>query len=240
MKQPQSKVALIRNHLIRGIRTRQFTDKLPSENQLADKFSVSRMTARKAISDLESKGMVERIQGKGSFVRKQDFSVGYFSVQPSRQQADQLGVNYSARVLELVMLPKPPGDAAEKMAFDGETVLTRRVHLFDGKPVRYEIRYLRGDLCGGILWENLEEVSIHELLVGKYALPLSRVWQRITATTLDAEAAAVFGEEPGYPAFHIERLTFSEQSPVTYVRYYIRGEIAFEDIFSPDPFDSVE
>jgi GntR family transcriptional regulator len=113
------------------------------------------------------------------------------------------------------------------------TVLARRLHCFDGKPVRYEIRYLRGDLCGSILFEDLETESIHELLVDRLDLPLTRVWQRITAETLNAETAAVLEAPVGHPAFHILRTTYTRDTPVTCVEYFIRGELAFEDTFTP-------
>ncbi|MFH1155966.1 MAG: GntR family transcriptional regulator [Pseudomonadota bacterium] len=233
MKHQTPKNVMIKDHLIHGITSRQFRDRLPSENMLAEKFNVSRMTARKAVSDLEAQGLVERIQGKGTFVRRPDFSMGYFSIQPSRKQAGMLGVDYSSRVLELVMLNQPPKKAARTLGYDGQTIRARRIHCFDGRAVRYEIRYLRGDLCGGILWEDLEKVSIHELLVTKYELPLSRVWQRIRAVALTKDIAGIFGESEGYPAFYIERVTYTADTPVTYVEYYIRGEMAFEDTFAP-------
>jgi GntR family transcriptional regulator len=233
MKNQTPKNVMIKDHLIHGITSRQFRDRLPSENMLAEKFKVSRMTARKAVSDLEAQGLVERIQGKGTFVRRPDFSMGYFSIQPSRKQAETLNVDYSSRVLELVMLTQAPRRTARILGYDGQTIRTRRIHCFDGRPVRYEIRYLRGDLCGGILWEDLEKVSIHELLVTKYELPLSRVRQRITAVSLSSEMAEIFGEAGGYPAFYIERVTYTRENPITHVQYYIRGDMAFEDTFTP-------
>ena len=47
----------------------QIGDPLPSENELSDLFCVSRMTAREAITMLINKGVAERVQGKGSFVK---------------------------------------------------------------------------------------------------------------------------------------------------------------------------
>jgi len=237
MKREGSKLALIKQHLVTGIRFRQFKDKLPSENKLAEKFSVSRMTARKALSELESEGFVERIQGKGTFVKKHDFSMGYFTIQPSKKHAQDLKVSYFSKVLDLRMMARPPARIAKKLGYDQQTIPPLRLHFFDGKPVRYEKRYLRGDLCGGILWEDLEKTSIHELLVDKYELPLTRVWQRITAVTMPGEIAAIFKEPEGHPAFHIERTTFTHENAVTFVEYYIRGELAFEDTFSPNPLD---
>ncbi len=215
------------------MRTKRFTDMLPSENRLAETFGVSRMTARKALVELENEGLVERIRGKGTFVKKSDPAMGYFVVQPSRKHAQTLDVSYSTRVLELRTIDHPPQEIARRLGYDGMTILARRLHCFDGRPVRYEIRHLRGDLCGGILFEDLEQASIHELLVDRLDLPLTRVWQRITAETMNAHTAAIFEEAVGHPAFHILRTTYTRDTAVTSVEYFIRGELAFEDSFVP-------
>ena len=228
-----TKSTYIRQQLIRGMRAGRFTHRLPSENNLAATFGVSRMTARKALADLEAEGMVERIQGKGTFVKKLDPAMGYFTVQPSWRHAEDLKVDYTVRVLEMRSLEKPPSPIARRLSYDGMTVLARRLHCFDGQPVRYEIRYLRGDLCGSILFEDLETMSIHEILVNRLDLPLTRIWQRITAETLAPETAVILEEQAGHPAFHILRTTYTHDMPVTCVEYFIRGELAFEDSFTP-------
>lgn len=228
-----SKCMFIKQQLLQGIRAKRFTDTLPSENQLAVTFGVSRMTARKALVELAAEGLAERIRGKGTYLKKPDPAMGYFIVQPSRQHAEALNAVYTARVLELTSLQAPPPIIAQRMAYRGMIILARRLHCFDGKPVRYEIRHLRGDLCGSILFEDLETVSIHELLIDRLDLPLTRVWQRITAETLDAETAAVLEAPVGHPTFHILRITYTHDTPVTCVEYYIRGELPFEDAFTP-------
>lgn len=43
-------------------------DKIPGENEIARRFNVSVITARKALSDLVNDGFIYRIKGKGSFV----------------------------------------------------------------------------------------------------------------------------------------------------------------------------
>ncbi|HSO19714.1 MAG TPA: GntR family transcriptional regulator [Desulfosarcina sp.] len=228
-----TKCLFIKQQLLQGMRTKRFTDMLPSENQLAAAFGVSRMTARRALVELENEGLVVRVRGKGTFIKKADPAMGYFVVQPSRTHARSLEVSYATRVLELRALDRPPREVVRRLDYDGPTVLARRLHFFDDQPVRYEIRHLRGDLCGSVLFEDLEKVSIHELLVDRLDLPLTRVWQRITAVVLDAETAAVFGETVGHPAFHILRTTFTHDTAVTSVEYFIRGELAFEDSFVP-------
>lgn len=43
-------------------------DKLPSENELAEQFDVSRITVKNAMADIVEQGLIYRIQGKGSFI----------------------------------------------------------------------------------------------------------------------------------------------------------------------------
>ena len=42
-------------------------DRLPSENVLAQQYSVSRQTVRKALADLENEGYVYAVHGSGTF-----------------------------------------------------------------------------------------------------------------------------------------------------------------------------
>jgi GntR family histidine utilization transcriptional repressor len=43
-------------------------DRVPSENELVERMSVSRMTANRALRELTDEGYVERIAGRGTFV----------------------------------------------------------------------------------------------------------------------------------------------------------------------------
>ena len=43
-------------------------DRVPSENELVESMSVSRMTANRALRELTDEGYVERIAGRGTFV----------------------------------------------------------------------------------------------------------------------------------------------------------------------------
>ncbi|QHT62374.1 GntR family transcriptional regulator [Paenibacillus lycopersici] len=60
----------IYNHLLQRIKDGELKtgDRLPSENELADQFNVSRITTKKALETLAQKKLVERIRGKGSYV----------------------------------------------------------------------------------------------------------------------------------------------------------------------------
>lgn len=66
------KYVQIKNYIINKIESGDFNvgDKIPSENILSEQFNVSRITANCAIKELSNVGIVERIRGKGTFVKK--------------------------------------------------------------------------------------------------------------------------------------------------------------------------
>lgn len=66
------KYQMLKNFLIDEISSGKLAsdEQIYSENELAEKFNISRHTVRKAIGELENDGWLYRVQGKGTFVRK--------------------------------------------------------------------------------------------------------------------------------------------------------------------------
>jgi GntR family transcriptional regulator len=234
MAKKAAKYERIKDYLTQGIISQNFTDMVPSENQLAEIFGVSRMTARRALDDLEREGSVKRIPGKGTFVRNsRHYTRGFFRVRPFHKWADDLNADLSTKVLKSSIID-PPEAVRKKLLYDDQVILLHILNYFDDRPVRLAIQYLRADKCAGILWENLEDRSIHDILINTYRLPLNKISQSMTAIGLPAKYAALFGEPEGYPIFYFKRLIYSYESPVTYVEYYMRGDMAFKDTFTPE------
>ena len=74
MEERISAVEFVFSRLSKKIKngTYQRGDKLPTENELAEHYGVSRNTIRGAISKLAILGLVETVQGKGTFVTDRD------------------------------------------------------------------------------------------------------------------------------------------------------------------------
>ncbi len=222
----------IKTYILEGIASHSFTDALPSENRLADFFSVSRMTARKAMDELKKEGHITRIDGKGSFVKKQKHYSGFFRVRPFKQWAQDINVELKTRVLKACVIDTPK-EVTGLLEFPEQVILICRLNYFDGLPVRYAVHYLRTDLAAGILMEDLTRESINELIANKYRIDITKITQDLNAVGLSPELSEIFKVSPGYPAFHFKRLELSNDRPVSYVEYFMRGEVAFKDTFSP-------
>ena len=69
-----SKYQMVESYIVEGIQSNHYkvNDILPTEAELAEKFNCSRVTVRQALSNLAYKGIIYRIQGKGSFVSKEN------------------------------------------------------------------------------------------------------------------------------------------------------------------------
>lgn len=224
----------IKQQLLSEITTGAYTEgqDFPSENAVADRFSVSRMTARRALTELESAGYLTRIPGRGNILKKPVFNQGFFTVKPFKEYARSVGATPGTQVLAADVRVLP--DEGKRKLQQERAVFVHRLRALDAEVVLEEQRYLRYDLCSGLLKEDLVHESIHELLIHKYKLPLSRVWQQLNAITLNAQQAQRLHCREHTPAFLLERVTYTHDTPITWVTYIMRGDkYRFENDFSP-------
>ena len=234
MKAQPPKYRQIKKRLQRLIADGSLDHRVPSENELARQYRVSRMTARKALNELLRDGLVERIPGKGTFVKHRQITQAYFHIHAFSENAGRLGVPAGSQVLHSAMGTLPErlsGKIPGKQA-----VCIRRVLLLDERPVCYERRYLREDWCRPILDEDLSDNSVHALIVDKLGLPITRVWQRLEAVSLKPAIAEALEADAGAPALCMQQMLYSKDAPLSWVDYYLRSDVyAFEDSFEPGP-----
>ena len=76
-KQAQPRYAVIKTFLRDKVESQEWAAgmQIPSEQALTEMFSVSRMTARRAVKELTDEGFFTRTPGLGSFVAFEEFVV---------------------------------------------------------------------------------------------------------------------------------------------------------------------
>ncbi len=114
-------------------------DRLLPELEMARVYGISVITVRKAINGLVEKGLVERRQGKGTFVTKPKYSRNMKKLQSFSEMCFQMGVRPGARVLEERLIPADENVARRLGVKAGSSVIyISRLRLADEEPVQIE------------------------------------------------------------------------------------------------------
>jgi GntR family transcriptional regulator len=163
-------------------------DPLPSEAELAERFSVSRMTARQAVQALAAEGLVRRRQGSGTFIGSQPLHRRFGPLMSFTDDMRRRGLVASSRLLaaELRVATAPERDAL-RLEPDAPVVAVRRLRMAQGVPFAVEDATLAPD-CAPVLSADLEGGSLHEALVELGRRP-SAALCRISARSATAEEA---------------------------------------------------
>ncbi len=210
-------------------------DQLPSEVALAGRLGLSRMTVNKALTTLSRRGLIHRSRGKGSYVTPRKLRQGFFKVTSFNRYISGMGMVPSTRVLNIQVLPASPEVTRVLELSEGVPVIrVRRLRLANGVPLMLETRFLNERFCRPILEEDLSTGSIHDILIEKLNLPLTRVKQVLEIKRAEKEEAALLSVERGACCFYMVRTTFTHEHPITWVHYLYRSDrYRFEADFNP-------
>src|SRR5512135_3715742 len=83
-------------------------EQLPSENELAAKYNVSRMTIRESIEDLVEEGLLYRRHGVGTFVAFPHLQRDHTRLTSFFDKAEEAGIAVRVRLLSLEVIPAKP------------------------------------------------------------------------------------------------------------------------------------
>lgn len=199
---------------------------LPSEDELIQKYRVSRTTVRKAIQELERLELVEIRRGKGTFVRSQKITHELTELTGFVESMLAMGLRPSARVLSKTMVEASEA-VSRQLRIPAGTPVTqiRRVRLADGVAISLDETYMPVDIGQKIVENDLEVYPIFSLLEDKYDTPLLEADYRLEAISADSTVAAALGIEEKSPILLIERTSYSyDQRPVDYEQLFYRGD----------------
>lgn len=198
--------------------------KLSTERELAEAFSVNRLTVRRALDDLERRGLVYRVQGSGTFV----------SATPISKTFDFSSFSEDMRSRDLV-----PGSLSTEITLESagmrvgyalglspaDPVLRiRRVRTAGGAPMCLETTRLPARSVVG-LEHGIRGESLYEDLADRFGIHVERADQVIQATVLGPDDAAELAVPPFSPAFSVQRTSYDRRSrAVEFAESLYRGD----------------
>ena len=199
--------------------------RLPSEMELVRRFGVSRVTVRQALKALRKDGVVQSLQGKGSFVCMPKVVHGTPALLGFHETMEGRGYATGSTVLS-VRERAACHEVAQALELKRKASVleVRRLRCVNDEPVSLDVSHFPIDVGARLAREDLAG-DIFPLLERRCGLPLGRADVSIEAVACDAANAAVLHLQPGEPVLHVRRLTWSASGrPVDYEHLYCRGD----------------
>jgi GntR family transcriptional regulator len=205
-------------------------DKLPTERELAEDFSLSRLTVRQVLARLESEGRVYREQGSGTFVSEPRIAK---SLELTSFSEDMRSRGLAPGSREVIVSREPAGAEvafALEISPRTEVLHFHRIRTADNSPMCIEDSYIPSDLAPGLL-ESTVDGSLYEVLEGRFHLRLDRAEQTIRATVLDLKDAEQLESVEFGPAFDVHRVAFDARGRrIEYASSLYRGDRYFYNL----------
>ncbi len=192
---------------------------MPTEQQLAESFSVSRITAKRAMDELAAEALVERRRGKGTHV------IHEYKPQPVKAplvgmlaEIESMGRQTNVKVL-VCERKAPPKTISELMDIpEGEQVLHLiRVRSKDGEPFGYYSSWTQG-LKSSITPAQLKKKTRLQIFRDQ-GVNITHVTQTISAVAANEEQAKELNTQIGAPLISLTRHSYSGTDPEVLVDY---------------------
>jgi GntR family transcriptional regulator len=203
----------------------QVNDRVSSERELSDRYGMSRMTVRHALTELVNEGVLYRQQGKGTFVARPKIRQKLMGLTSFTEDMASRGMVPGARVLT-VQLVTAPYTARQALGLpeDAKVVRVERLRLADGAPMALEVVHLP-EQFSEVMHQSLEDTSLYALLEQRFGVRVLSATQSIEPAQADAGLARILKTREGALLLLLERITFDERGqPVEFVSSHYRAD----------------
>ncbi len=209
--------------LIRDIAAGRLIDgeRLPPERDMAAELQVSVGTLRKSLAELEKKGMLERVQGSGNYVREtgtQNSVYAMFRLELPQggglPRADILSVEYVKKPLDLPRFGNSDmGSRVRRMRYLNDTIIA--------------VEEIWLDESAGRIEKHLLSDSLYRYYQRQLRFWITRAEDRVSVGTLPDWTPPAFTKSAGETVGYIERFSWSEKAePVEFSKTWFDADRA--------------
>lgn len=215
----------LKNHIRENIRsgTWKLGDRVPSESELVKSFGVSRMTANRALRELQSEGVLNRVAGVGSFVSTTRAQGEFLSVRDIAEELAEGGFKHSVVVLEHKVM-NADSTMADRFELDrGASLIFNSVrHCKDENPILLERRWVNRHLIPDYEHIDLARESSYQFLMR--VAPLQKVEHTVRAILADQNVQKSLQLQSATACLILRRRTWSADQVASYAEFIYVGD----------------
>ncbi|MEI8132148.1 MAG: GntR family transcriptional regulator [Leptolinea sp.] len=199
---------------------------IPTESGLILEYKVSRSTIRQVLDRLSNEGLIQRKQGKGTFVNASPLEQGTSRIISFTEDMIRRGMVPATKVL-FSGLVQCPEDAAGFLKIQPGTIVARleRLRLANEEPMCIEEAFFNRNLVPEILNHDYATIPLRTVLEKVYGIQIIRAQQTIRATLASSIHAKTMGVPHRSAVLFVERVSYTESNaPVEFLRLFFRGD----------------
>jgi GntR family histidine utilization transcriptional repressor len=208
--------AKVKEHILEHIRSGAWTPgtRVPSENELVEHFSISRMTANRALRELTADGFLSRVPGVGTFVKEPPARSSLLELRNIAEEIAQRGHAYAAHIEKRATIEATPVLAEQfEMRLPGKLFHLVMVHTENGVPVQLEERYVNPFTAPHFNDQDFSEVTPTAYLIA--AVPVDELEHTVEAVMPNLEQQALLDIGENEPCLALHRRSWSRGHVVT-------------------------
>lgn len=219
----------VKRDILKTIKNGKYLEdaKIPTEKELCEIYRVSRITVQNAVLSLVRDGVLYRIKGKGTFVKKEKIQWRFMSHDTSfNDQIRAMGMAPSSLVLSLDIC-KATGNIADQMHIrEGELVIRLlRLRYANGEPVAIVESHLPHVACSHIMERDFAIDSLHDALNEREESRIVRVMRYVEAIPASSTETMLLGVPKGSPIHFFTNYAFNADGMIVdFCNSYYRGD----------------
>ena len=199
--------------------------KLAPERQLCDQYQVSRITARHALRLLVEDGLVERFQGKGTFIK---------NIKPTKIPITEFGFAKSVKdyaptlhrnLLENETVNAPLEISNHLQIDGGKCFLAIRTDVLNEEVIAFDKTYIRLEYSNSLTEELLKQVDFFEKWLESENLKIAFYHETVEAVEADSETSSILEIQKSNAVLKSTEIYYdTSNNPVAVFESYYRGD----------------
>lgn len=205
-------------------------EQLPTEVELCDNYNVSRITVRRAISDLVDEKILYKKQGKGTFVSESKIKRELISIGSFSDITTESGKEPSTQILK-TKIKKPTKELCETLKINPEddVLELKRLLSINGEPFIIEISHYPISQYPNLETYISSDQSIYKILRKYYDVEIVKAEKTLDVKLSNDEQSEIFDCDTNSVLYLLRKTALDKRNEVVHVSnsFFLASKVTF-------------